>query len=153
MSSADMHIVTIDCEAPDQGPSHRATVQVLFGPIDRDHVSSGVRLRLRDWECEGESTFYGMDIFRFADELAELHRRTDGSARLVDCDGEPVLCLTVFHRGKGAVVIGGQLVQAVFWDSEVASAERFLTPPLYGTRGGSVFRSRDWSPTSLISRP
>jgi len=138
MASAELHTVSIGCEAdgyPEWGNVCPASIDLEFGRIEEDHVSVYTRLRIRDTEFGAGRNHYGNDILRFAEELTELHHRTDGSARLFDWDGETVICLTVIQRARGRIAIGGQIVPAVF-NTEVMSADHFINPPVYGWNAG-----------------
>lgn len=131
------HKVLIQCEAdgfPNQGQTCAAAIEIEFGEVQRDHVQVCTEFRLAELSYAGWREHYGIDIQGFVDGLARIHTELAGSARLVDWDGEIVLCMTVVDSRRGRIAIGGQML-FVFW-TDIASEDSLLVPRLFGNAGG-----------------
>jgi hypothetical protein len=135
--------ITIRCESdgyPNDYDRRAAKIEIDLGAMQRDYVGdaafcSNVRLQAAEQSFEWQGMLYGHSLKHFANELERMHASLNGSARLDDWDCEKLLCLTVIHRGRGQIAIGGRFEAATFW-THIASEDRFVqSTPVRGRSG------------------
>jgi hypothetical protein len=134
MNDFESVCIVFECEAPGHPQwcdIHRATVEIEIGAPRKDYVGdtafdSILRLRAGEYSFEVERVLYGYEIRGFSRNLQKLHETLEGSVRLQDWDGEPLLCFTVVDRGRGRVAVGGRFAPVVL-DTTVTSEDRFVS--------------------------
>lgn len=146
MTSFGTHRVILEGDAPvfNRHESLKAFIEIDFDEVEegKDYVGAAVRLKIPNYPFVGANEggfeegayYYGNQIYRFVEELERLRIESTGSARLFDWDMEPVLCLTKINPASGTIVIGGQLVPALF-EGDAHSADNFLVPRPFGRSG------------------
>lgn len=143
MSTGGDFWIPIPCQA--EG-SHTVQLEMGLGRVAQDwvgddYVEAEVRMTYRRLSFAAWPNLYGYEVGGFLENLEGMHSRLEGSAVLSDWDGEPILCLSVSHRARGRIAVGGRLIPITF-SSEVQSASRFLEA-LRPTGGGGIVTSFD----------
>lgn len=130
MPDMSLLTLTLKCEvAEDAGWHSGASVNLTFELLERDAESVRCRLSVavKEVVISDIRSIFVSELGEFAEALNRLRKTLEGSVRLYDFDGDPILTFTVVDQGRGRIAVGGNFHPLTFF-SKTTTSDQFVSP-------------------------
>jgi len=86
-----------------------ATFTIRIVEIEKNIILSEIIIFTHTWKFQGYCRLLGCDIFKFIKELKKIYEFLDNKAELITFDENVKICFKVFEKGRGKIIISGQI--------------------------------------------
>jgi len=103
--------------------------------MDTESVSCRLSVAVEEVVFSNVRSIFLSELRELAEALSRLRKTLEGSVRLYDFDGAPILTFTVVDQGRGRIAVGGNFHPLVFF-SNTTSSDQFISPDICGAPTG-----------------
>ena len=138
MRDTSLLTVALKCEVAQDAGWHAGTPAKLtidLLEVDTESVRCRFTLAIGEAVFSDVRSVFLSELDELVDALMQLRQTLDGSVRLYDFDGDPILTFTVVDQGRGRIAIGGNFHPLIFF-SKITSSDKFISPNICGDPTG-----------------
>mgnify|MGYP001233698195 CR=1 FL=1 len=138
MPDTSLLTIALTCAVAEDAGWHSgapANLTIEFLEMDTESVSCRLSVAVEEVVFSNVRSIFLSELRELAEALSRLRKTLEGSVRLYDFDGAPILTFTVVDQGRGRIAVGGNFHPLVFF-SNTTSSDQFISPDICGAPTG-----------------